>query len=99
MTEEDRKVSLYAANRLYVDARFGRDGGLVIEGQDLSLGEYEYMLSVKQDEIPIVVAALGGAPGDDVLELLAGHGTEIVQFGEMRWLKAQGIEPGFSSYR
>ncbi|WP_171166165.1 hypothetical protein [Streptomyces sp. I05A-00742] len=99
MTANDRRVSLYAANRLYVNARLDADGRLHIEGQDLSRGEYEYMLSVKPDEIPLVVTALGGADGDDVLDLLAANGTEIVHFGEMRWLKSLGVEPGFSSYR
>ncbi|MEU1378280.1 hypothetical protein ABZ442_32210 [Streptomyces triculaminicus] len=99
MTLEDKKVSLYAANKLWVDARINVEGKLLIQGQDLNNGEYEYMLSVPEAEIPKVVAALGGAPGDDVLELLAAHGPEIVRFGEMRWLKSLGIEPGFSSYR
>ncbi|MBO0652889.1 hypothetical protein J1792_08830 [Streptomyces triculaminicus] len=99
MTLENGKVSLYAANKLWVDARINVEGKLLIQGQDLNNGEYEYMLSVPEAEIPKVVAALDGAPGDDVLELLAARGTEIVQFGEMRWLKSLGIEPGFSSYR
>ncbi|GHG66310.1 MULTISPECIES: hypothetical protein [Streptomyces] len=99
MTLENGKVSLYAANKLWVDARINVEGKLLIQGQDLNNGEYEYMLSVPEADIPKVVAALDGAPGDDVLELLAARGTEIVQFGEMRWLKSLGIEPGFSSYR
>ncbi|MFI2078192.1 hypothetical protein [Streptomyces triculaminicus] len=99
MTLENGKVSLYAANKLWVDARINVEGKLLIQGQDLNNGEYEYMLSVPEAEIPKVVAALDGAPGDDVLELLAANGTEIVAFGEMRWLKSLGIEPGFSSYR
>ncbi|GHF61872.1 hypothetical protein GCM10010218_49350 [Streptomyces mashuensis] len=98
MTGNERRVSLYAANQLYVDARIGASGNLVFEGQDLSRGEYEYFVSVRPEEIPLVVAALGGTPEDDVLDLLARHGEEIVRFGEMRWLKAQGIDPGFSSF-
>ncbi|MDI2125779.1 hypothetical protein [Yinghuangia seranimata] len=94
MTETgDRKVSMYAANRLHVDARLAADGTLTIEGQDLNGGEYEYVVTVAAGDVPVVIAALGGAPGDDVLALLAANGAAVVRQGERAWLRGLGLEP------
>jgi hypothetical protein len=52
-------------------------GALTIEGQSLTSGsgadEYEWAFSVPADQVPGLVAALGGATGDDVLPLLVEH--------------------------
>jgi hypothetical protein len=97
-----RRVSLWAANRLYVDASVDADGVLRISGQDLGDnlygGEYEYFLTVDATDVPTVVAALGGAPGDDVLELLVAQAEQIIRTGEKTWLEGLGISPGFSSW-
>ena len=37
---------------------------------DSSDGEYEWFLTIAAADVPRVVALLGGAPGDDVLDLL-----------------------------
>lgn len=58
----------------YVDG----SGDLHIDGQDLGPstapvsddGEYEWFQTIAAADIPAVVALLGGAPGDDVLEVL-----------------------------
>lgn len=92
-----RVVHMHAANRLYVDAWLKDGGELVIEAQDLTgawgVSEYEYALTVPAAAIPTIVAALGGGEGDDVLDLLAQHGEEIVAHGERRWLTTLGVEP------
>jgi len=88
---------------LSVDAVLRDDGSLVIQGQDLTApnpwgtGEYEYALTVRPADVPRVVAALGGADGDDVLALLRAHAELIVTTGEQRWLRGSGVEPEFWS--
>lgn len=47
--------------------------------------------------MPRVVAALGGAPGDDVLALLSGQAERIIRTGETRWLREIGVKPAFWS--
>ena len=88
---------LWSRNRLYVDAVLTPSGDLVFEGQDLNgwLGseEYEYWVTAPAALVPLVVAALGGAAGDDVLELLVAHADEIVMRGESTWLRSLGIDP------
>ena len=86
-------MRIWARNRLYVDAKLRPDGALVIEGQDLTSGEYEYALTVAPADVPRVVEALGG--GADVLALLQAHAELVVTTGERRWLLSLGIEPGF----
>jgi hypothetical protein len=95
-------ISLWAANGLSVVAELKPDGTLVFQGQDLNPGnpwgaEYEYALTVGSADVPRVVAALGGAAGDDVLALLKAHAEQIVGRGEKTWLRGIGIEPGFWS--
>ena len=52
-------------------------GALTIEGQSLSSSadfyEYEWAFQVAAEQVPRLVAALGGAAGDDVLPLLVEH--------------------------
>ena len=96
--ERGRKVSLWARDGLYVDAQLKNRGDLVFQGQDLRHGrEYEYALTVRAADVPRVVAALDGNPGDDVLGLLAAHGEHIVGRGELTWLRGLGITPEFWS--
>jgi hypothetical protein len=89
-------------NGLLVQARWGDTGNLVIVGQDLGdlpwgVSEYEYGITVPSDAVPLVIAALGGDAGDDVLALLAEQGEAIVARGELAWLKEIGAEPEFWS--
>ena len=47
------------------------DGSVGIDGQDLSAGgEYEWAWSIAPAEVDAAVAAIGGQPGDDLVELL-----------------------------
>lgn len=63
----------------YLTAEIQEDGSLVIRGQDLGPGasfmsgddeEYEWAYTFAPEVIPSLVAALGGTPGQPVLELL-----------------------------
>jgi hypothetical protein len=61
-------------------------GSLSIEVQDLKppeameCREYEYAYTVAATDVPRLVAALGGLPGDDVLTLVHEHRDEILDF-------------------
>lgn len=93
---------LWSRDKLYVDAVVTDEGDLVFEGQDLNgwLGyaEYEYWVTAPADLVPQVVSALGGSPGDDVLELLADHADEVVMRGESTWLRSLGVEPAIDTH-
>ncbi|MFF0547026.1 hypothetical protein ACWEVD_27815 [Nocardia thailandica] len=92
----DRTVPLWNRDRLYVHAVRRAGGDVVIDGQDLRGGsEYEYALTVPAGQVPLIVAALGGEPGADVLDLLSAHGEDIVLRGEKTWLESIGVAPGF----
>lgn len=98
-----RAVRMYAAERLLVVATAWSDGSVCIEGQDLGPNtpggdEYEYYLTVAAGDVPRLVAALGGAVGDDALSLLAVHGQAIVEGGETRWLGEHGVPFGVHTW-
>lgn len=95
----ERSVSLWRRGGLYISASLRTSGDLVIAGQHLrGRSEYEYALTVAAEEVPLVVDALGGAPGADVLTLLLENADAIVLQGEKTWLSSIGIEPGFWSH-
>ena len=98
----ETRRTIWRRDRLFVQAVITDDGDLVFEGQDLNgrLGyaEYEYWVTAPAALVPRVVSALGGSPGDDVLDLLAEHAEEIVRRGESTWLRSLGIEPGISTH-
>lgn len=64
----------------FLDAWLDQYGDLHIDGQDLgpgtamvsSDGEYEWFRTFRAAEVPGVVEALGGEPGQDVMAFLAG---------------------------
>jgi hypothetical protein len=98
MTDGERR-KMYAREGLYVEVRHNSDGGVTIFGQDLRGGfppgsaEYEYAITIETDALPIVVATLGGRPGDDVVEMLVTNAAEIVTVGELTWLRQIGVRP------
>jgi hypothetical protein len=81
-----RRVHLRAKDDRYFDAVLWSDGCLSIEVQDLAppdfmgCNEYEYGHSVAATDVPRIVAALGGSPGEDVLTLVHEHRDEILDF-------------------
>jgi hypothetical protein len=98
----EHPVEFYRSKSLFVSATRRRDGSLMIEGQDLGgdffSGEYEYAITVRPDDVPRVVEALGGAPGEDPLALLQAKGKEIVELGEKKWLEGLGLTVKFWSH-
>ena len=99
-------MTLWARDGLTVSATLADDGALVIKGQDLRAesffgsgnAEYEYARTGDAAGVRRIVEALGGKPGDDVLELVRANGDNLVATGEMTWLRAIGIEPTFWSH-
>jgi hypothetical protein len=98
----EARRTIWARDRLFVEAVLTEHGDLVFEGQDLNgwLGsaEYEYWVSAPAALVPRVVVALGGSPGDDVLSLLAANAEEVVTRGEATWLRSLGIDPDISTH-
>ncbi len=62
------------------------------------LEEYEYWVTVDSVDVPRIVTALGGQPGDDVLALVETHSQAIIRTGEKTWISSLGIQAGFSSW-
>lgn len=66
-------------------------------GQDLGgypgREEYEYFFHVDPDGLRRALGAEG-----DLIEAVKARAEEIVGIGEMRWLKAHGVEYDFHSY-
>ena len=91
MTQRVRSESIYEAEKLFVDAHVWADGQVTIEGQDLSKGEYEYFFTIKREQVPLLLEALGAGPKDDVLSELKAKGAQIISIGEMTWLKQHSI--------
>lgn len=96
-------TTIWSRNKLYVDVSINEDGNLVFAGQDLDPpgafgAEYEYWITVAADDIPVVVAALGGTLGDDIIPLVAANAEIIVRTGERAWLAGLGLTTEFASY-
>jgi hypothetical protein len=96
-----RTVTVWSANGLTVQARRGIDDTLVITGQDLRSGaafgteisEYEYGLTVRENDIPRLLVALDAPPDADILDVLAGPaGADVVSRGESTWLTSIGVD-------
>lgn len=89
---------MWEAGTLRVTAETRADGSVLISGQDFGhplCEEYEYWITVRTGDVPALVAALGGAEGADVLDLLEQHAEGIVRAGEKTWLEGHGVVPEF----
>lgn len=91
-------VTLHDAERRTLRARRSAHGDLLIEGQDLTGDEYEWVHTIAPVDIETVVSALGGRTGDDVLPLLEAGGEQIWREGEGTWLKRLGVPADFWSW-
>lgn len=88
-------------------ARLHQSGDVVFEGHDLGgatrelLGayEYEYSIVVKAADVPMMVRALGGNPGDDVLQLLTTRRDDPNLATPLSFLSTEGVEYEFWSRR
>jgi hypothetical protein len=102
-TNQPSTREVWARRGLYIRIARTPDGDIRFEGQDTNPNpfghsDYEYTITVMREDVPQVVEALGGQPGDDPLALIEANIETIVQTGERSWLQSLGIEPGFSSY-
>lgn len=87
------------ADHRWLGASVDGAGNLHIDGQDLgpstamvsSDGEYEWFETIAAADVPRLVGALGGAPGDDVLDLLARDWTGLRSYDFERLLRQSGI--------
>lgn len=94
MSDDHPSSVLRDRDGLTVRAERREDGAVVILGHDLSgriWSEYEYAITVRGQDVPLLVSALGGSPESDVLDLLAAAGEEIVAAGERSWLAERSV--------
>lgn len=109
MTPRPRSVTLQNeyredGSRLCLDATLAADGALRISGHDLGPvaeffdGEYEWHYAVAADDVPALVVALGGRPGEDVLEMLAARYSGAESYGLGDALRASGIRYEFACW-
>jgi hypothetical protein len=93
-------------DRRWLAANLGKDGALVVEGQDLGEGveaafghgirEYEWTTEVSAEDIPRLVAALGGAQGAGILDVI--RATCLADPSRLEsTIRAAGITPRFWS--
>lgn len=91
---------------LSIDARLERDGTLRIIGHDLGPvaeaispdGEYEWFYTIAARDIPVLVIALGGQPGTDVIELLEQRWSGDAAYSLGAAIRSSGVSSNFSSY-
>jgi len=75
-----------------VRVRHERTGALVFSGYDRAhLGGYEYLVTVRPEDLPAVRAALGVGPHADMLDALCAAVEEIMAVGERSWLCSRGV--------
>lgn len=90
---DQRSVTLHHADGLALRAHLDADGDLVITGQDLKppngWREYEWAYRVPCKDVPLLVAALGGDPGDHLPTLMAADGERLA-LREREWLSSAG---------
>lgn len=90
----------------HLSAVLERDGELRIEGQDLGLvtaaispdGEYEYFYTIRPNDVPALVIALGGTPGDDILALLEERWAGRQSYGLGTAIRDSGVPFTFFAY-
>lgn len=105
-----RRISLraeWAADRNetshFLDATLEHDGRVVFAGQNLGPaasgdGEDEYWYTVAPEDVPSLVAALGGEPGDDPIDLLAERWSGDAVERLFPTLKAAGVKASVAHY-
>ncbi|MDO8108341.1 hypothetical protein Q6348_14175 [Isoptericola sp. b441] len=86
------RVSPFDDGALHVDVVIRSDGAIILEGQDLSgAGDCEYFVTVTADQVPGLVAGLGGSPDQRIVDLLTDRAEEIGR--PLRGIPADGA-PG-----
>jgi hypothetical protein len=99
----DRRVSLVSErdgpDSRFVDAYLDERGNLKIDGQDLgpatapvsSDGEYEWIETVPSEHLARAVVVLGGADGEQILDVLARDYRGAAAYGIRQKLDDAGI--------
>lgn len=93
-------------SRLHLSALLEPDGELRIEGQDLGPitapispdGEYEYFYTVRPNDVPALITALGGRPGDDILTVLRERWSGRDSYGLDQAIRDSGVPYSFFAY-
>ena len=88
------------SDQRYLRAYLDEHGNLHLVGQDLGPataimsadGEYEWSWVIKKQDVPNVVALLGGSPGDDILDILE-RGWTGARSGELEQLLGESNIP------
>jgi hypothetical protein len=96
VTLRDERVG---ADTRWLGAYLDATGALHVDGHDLGPGtapvsgdgEYEWFEVIRAVDLPRLVAALGGDPGDDVLDLLARDWTGPRSYDFERRLRESGV--------
>lgn len=91
---------------LNLDALLDTEGALHITGQDLGPvtrlrsddGEYEWGYRVKPEDVPVLFTALGGLPGEDIIDVLERVWSGGNVGGLESVIRASGVPYGFWSY-
>jgi len=97
-----------AGGTRHLEARMSEDSNLIIEGQDLGKGvsgvfgegisEYEWNYLIEKENIPLLIKALGGEEGDDILELIADRCTGESAQSLEKVIRDNNIPHEFSSW-
>ena len=90
-------------NSYFLNASLRQDGSLKISGQDLGPtigidGEYEYWYTIKAENVPALVAALGGTPGQDILDFLVQRWSGEAAYRLGPAIRNSGVEYAFANY-
>lgn len=91
---------------LNMDALLDTEGALHITGQDLGPvtrlrsddGEYEWGYCIKPEDVPVLFTALGGLPGEDIIDVLQRCWSGGNVGGLESVIRASGVPYGFWSY-
>ena len=83
---------------LHLWAKVGGGGDFSIEGYDLGptgewgdCSEYEWIVEVKKSDLPSLVALLGGAPNQDILDVIERDWAPTEGDGLERLVRESGI--------
>ena len=81
---------------LYVRTRFGDSGDFIIEGQHFGAGaivgreDYEYFISIKPIDFPVLATALGCGI-EEIQKAWEEQSGVIVRHGERSWLAEHDV--------
>ena len=84
---------------LNLSCGLNEQGDFVIAGHDLGPGtEYEWWTPVAAVDIPTLIELLGGAPEDDLFEILEREWVPVEGDGLERKIRSSVVPSSFSNY-